>query len=52
MAKNRGPKDHINIRILHSGSKAQENGDSRNHCLQDPYYSNVLLYHTILYQTT
>ena len=29
-----GPqKDHINIRVLHSGSKAQDKGDSRNHGL-------------------
>ena len=30
----RGPKDLINIRILHSGSKAQYGGDNRNHVLQ------------------
>ena len=29
----RGPTDHINIRILHSGFKAQEAGSSRNHVL-------------------
>ena len=27
----KGPKDHINIRILHSGSKAQDTQDCRNH---------------------
>ena len=27
----RGLKDHINRRILHSGSKAQDKGDARNH---------------------
>ena len=35
------PKDHINIRIWHSGSKAQYTyiyrGDTRNHGLWDPY---------------
>ena len=30
-SSDRGPKDHIHIRILHSGSKAQEKGDSRCH---------------------
>ena len=25
-----GPKDHINIRILHSGSKAPDKGDCRH----------------------
>ena len=29
----RGPQDHINIRTLHSGSKAQNEGDARNHGL-------------------
>ena len=29
----RAPKDHINIRILYSRSKAQDNRDSRNHGL-------------------
>ena len=33
----RGPKDHINIRIRHSGSKAQYQGDTGNHGLWDPY---------------
>ena len=28
---NRGPEDHVDIWILHSGSKAQDKGDSRNH---------------------
>ena len=32
----RGPKDHINLRILRSGSKAKDKQDSRNHGLQDP----------------
>ena len=27
----KGPKDHINIRISHSGPKAQDKGDSRHH---------------------
>ena len=27
----RGPKDHINIGILHSASRAQDKRDSRNH---------------------
>ena len=29
----RGPKDHINIRISHSGKKAQYGGDTRNYGL-------------------
>ena len=29
----KGPKDHINIRILHPGSKAHHEGDARNHGL-------------------
>ena len=29
----RGPQDHINIRISHSGSKAQSKGDARKHVL-------------------
>ena len=32
-----GPKDHINIRILHPGSKAQDKEDFRSHGLEDPY---------------
>ena len=28
-----GPKDPIKIRILHSGSEAQDKGDSRSHGL-------------------
>ena len=28
---NRGPKDHLNITISHSGSKAEIKGDTRNH---------------------
>ena len=30
-------KIHLNIRTLHSGTRAQDNGDSRNHGLQDPF---------------
>ena len=33
----RGPADHINIRISHSGSKGQHKGDTRNHGLHDPH---------------
>ena len=33
----RGPKDHINMRISHSGSKDQYKGDTRNHDWWDPY---------------
>ena len=33
---NRGPKDHMNARILHPGSKAQDKADCRNHGLWDP----------------
>ena len=29
----KGPKDHINIRIWHAGSKAQYKGDTKNHSL-------------------
>ena len=29
----KGPKDHIHMRILHSGSMAQDKEDSRNHGL-------------------
>ena len=32
-----GPKDHISIRISHSGSKAQYKEDARNHVLWDPH---------------
>ena len=32
----RGPKDHINITISHSGSRGQYEGDTRNHGWQDP----------------
>ena len=32
-ANNRGYKGHMNIRISHSGSKAQYKGDTRNHGL-------------------
>ena len=31
--RHRVPKEHINIRISHSGSAAQKKGDSRNHGL-------------------
>ena len=34
-ANAQGPKDHVNIRILHSGSRAQDQGDSRNPGLSD-----------------
>ena len=30
-----GQQDHINSRILHSGSKARYQGDSQNHALYD-----------------
>ena len=34
LGRTRGPKDdHINIRILHAGYKAQYKGDARNHGL-------------------
>ena len=36
-ARDRGPKDHINTRISHSGSKAQYKGDIRYDGLWDPY---------------
>ena len=29
----RSPKDHLNTRIQHSGSKAQDKADPRNHAL-------------------
>ena len=32
----RGPKDHVNMRILQSGSKQEDKGDYRNLGLQDP----------------
>ena len=32
----RGLKDHTNIRILHSDSKAQDQWNSSNHGLYDP----------------
>ena len=41
-AYNRGPKDHINVRISHSGSKAQNKGDTRIHGLWDPYVHVVV----------
>ena len=34
---NAGPKDHINTRISHSGSKARCERYTRNHAYQDPY---------------
>ena len=37
MVADQGPKDHINIRILHSGSKARPKGDTKNRGVQDPY---------------
>ena len=39
----RSLKDHINIRISHSGSKVQQKGESRNTSLQDPCVSVVVL---------
>ena len=33
----RGPKDHINRRISHSGSKDQHKGETRNHGCWDPH---------------
>ena len=36
-SKTRGPKKHIHMRTLDSGSKMQDKRDSRNHGLQDPY---------------
>ena len=33
----KAPKDHIDTRISHSGSKAQYKGDIRNHGWKDPY---------------
>ena len=38
----RTPTSHIDIRILHSGSTAQHNGDSGNHDLWDPNVYVVL----------
>ena len=38
-----GPKDHIDIRISHSGSKALISGYTRNTALQDPYVYVVIL---------
>ena len=35
-AEFRGPRDHINMSILHSGSEAQGTGESKNIGLQDP----------------
>ena len=37
ICRSRSPKDHINTRILHSGSKAEDKADSRNHALYDPW---------------
>ena len=34
-----GGQHHMNMRILHSGSKAQDKGDSRNRGLWDPCVS-------------
>ena len=36
-----GPKDRPRMRILDSGPKAQDNEDSRNHGLSDPYAYEV-----------
>ena len=41
-----GTKDHTNIRILHSGSKAHSKGDTRNHGLYDPYVYVVFWAHS------
>ena len=44
------PKPQTNITILHSGSKAQDKGDSRNHSLQDPHVSTpdyTIIYNAI-----
>ena len=38
-----GPKDHINIRTSHSGSKAQHKEDIRNNGLQDPLCLSVVM---------
>ena len=32
----RAAKNHVNIRISHSGSKAHHNGGARNQIMQDP----------------
>ena len=37
----RSPRDYVDIRVLRSGSKARDKGDSGNHCLSDPYVSVV-----------
>ena len=37
------PKDHINTRISHVGSKPQYHGDTRNTVLWDPYVYGVFL---------
>ena len=39
---NRGPKNYINIRILHSVPKAQDKGDSTNHGF---YRTLMFFYH-------
>ena len=31
----RGPKDHVDMRLSYSGSKAQDQVDTRNHMLSD-----------------
>ena len=38
----RGPKDHINRRISHRGAKAQYEGYTRNHGLEDPMFMGLL----------
>ena len=43
----RGPKGRKNIKISHSGSKAQSQGDTRNHGLRGSYVSMSYTIHTI-----
>ena len=38
----RRPKEHINIRIVDSGSKGQYEGDSRNQGVFDPHVADVV----------
>ena len=44
----RGPRDRVNIRILHSGSKAQDKQDPANHGLEQPYVWAVLWAHSFV----
>ena len=37
----RGPKGHMTIRMLRSGSKVQDLEDARSHGLKDPYVYGV-----------